>query len=59
MVAPELAPDTAATDTAPELGRRVAIALYVLSTTAEFRSIGHIFGVHKATVHVMYRRFVR
>ena len=57
LVAPELAPNPAAIGPVVDLDRRVAIALYVLSTTTEFRNIGHLFGVHKSTVHVIYRKF--
>ena len=60
LVAPDLDPDPGALGHAIDLDRRLAIGIYVLSTTTtEFRNIGHIFGVHQSTVHVMYRKFVR
>lgn len=31
--------------------KKVAIALFKLASTSEYRSVGHIFGVHKSTVH--------
>lgn len=37
--------------------KRVAIALYKLCSTAEDRTIGHLFGVGRATVNIMYREF--
>ena len=58
-VAHVMAPDPRAIGPAVDLDRRVAISLYVLSTTTEFRNIGHLFGVHKSTVCKFYRRFVR
>lgn len=58
-VAFAMATNPAAIGPAVEVDRRVAIALYVLSTTTEFRNIGHLFGVHKATVHKFYKTFVR
>ena len=35
------------------LERRVAITLWVLATTAEYRSVGHLFGVARSTVSVI------
>ncbi|KAG0442332.1 hypothetical protein HPB47_015733 [Ixodes persulcatus] len=39
--------------------KRVAIALYKLCSTAEDRTIGHLFGVGRATVNIVYREFCR
>ena len=35
------------------LERRVAITLWVLATTAEYRTAGHLFGVARNTVSVI------
>ena len=58
-VALAMAPDPVSIGPAVDLDRRVAIAISVLSTNTEFRNIGHLFGVHKSTVHKFYRMFVR
>ena len=35
------------------LERRVAITLWVLATTSEYRTVGHLFGVARNTVSVI------
>lgn len=39
--------------------KRLAIALYTLTTTAEFRTIGNLFDVSKASVRLILREFIR
>jgi hypothetical protein len=46
-----LAPASKTVEEPLELTKKVAIAIYWLASTAEYRTIGNLFGVAKSTVH--------
>lgn len=38
--------------------KKVAVALFYLASTCEYRVVGHTFGIHKSTVHNIVHEFV-
>lgn len=38
--------------------KQTAVALYFLSSTSEYRTVGNLFGIHKSTVHRCVNRVV-
>nr|XP_039264852.1 protein ALP1-like [Styela clava] len=53
----DLEPDERCVRTPLSLDKRIAIAIYQLASTAEFRTTGNMFGVHRTSVHRYLHRF--
>ncbi|KAH9379612.1 hypothetical protein HPB48_004458 [Haemaphysalis longicornis] len=53
---PHLAPDDSDEDPI-SVEKRVAVGLYRLCSTAEDRTIAHLFGIGRSTVNVLFREF--
>ena len=59
LVAPDLAPDPSSIAESVPLEKRVAIALWVLTSTSEVRTVACLFGVAKSTVFKFFHIFLR
>ena len=59
LVAPDMAPDPTSIAEYVPIEKRVAIAIWVIASTSEMRTVACLFGVATSTVSKFFHMFLR